>query len=400
MGEEIKIFLPKLGESILEATIVQWLKKEGDEVEVDEPLLEVATDKLNSEIPSPVKGRIKKIYAIVDEELKVGDLLAIIETCDVDKDKKTKLDKENELEEKSKEDKREFLPKVKKNFSKFFLSPVAKILIEKNKISEEQLKEILPTGSGGRISRSDIEKYLDNLASSKSEKSQAVKLSPMRKAIAKSMIKSFQAIPSASLISEIDVTGVLNLIKEVKEEFLKKYGYKLTITAFLAKGIASSLKAYPYLNASLDDDTIYLKKEINLGLAINIDKGLIVPVISSCEKKSITEIAKSISLLGEKARKNLLSPEDIESGTITMSNFGMGGALIGIPIIKHPEAAIIGIGAIVKRVVVLQDDSLAVRSLMNVSLTFDHRIIDGMYGSDFMRCFKDYMENQAVNDFS
>ena len=395
--EEVKVFLPKLGESILSATIVQWLKEEGDEVDVDEPLLEVATDKLNSEIPSPVKGTLKKIYAKVDEELNIGDLLAVIATKEKNEEAHLKIEgKEKEAETEKKCGLSKSFPKNKK----LFLSPVAKILSEKNNLSTEELEQISPTGAGGRISRRDIENYLKSSKGKVKDQSESIKMSSMRKAIAKSMVKSSQDIPSASLINEIDVTNVLKLIKDIKDEFLKKNGFKITITSFLAKSIAKAIQAYPQINASLVDDTIFIKKEINIGLAVNIDHGLIVPVITHCQSKSITEIAKDVFTLGEKARNNKLSPEDIQSGTITMSNFGMGGALIGIPIIKHPEAAIIGIGTIVKRVVVSDDDSFVVRSIMNVSLTFDHRIIDGMYGCNFMRQFKDYIENQAASDFS
>ena len=397
--DEVKIFLPKLGESILSATIVQWLKAEGDEVEVDEPLLEVSTDKLNSEIPSPVKGRLKKIYAKVDQELAVGDLLAVISTGEKVKTESSKKIKKEEKKEVTKE-KKSCLSNVVLKSTKLFLSPVAKVLAEKNGISQEDLDKIIPTGAGGRISRRDIENYLKSSKADVSEATESIKMSSIRKAIAKSMVKASQDIPSASLINEIDVTNVLRLIGDVKDDFFKKKGFKLTITAFLAKAVAKAVQAFPHINATLKDDTIIVKKDVNIGLAVNVENGLIVPVIPNCETKSTSEIAKAIASLGSKARNNKLSLEDIQSGTITISNFGMGGALIGIPIIKHPEAAILGIGTIVKRVVVLEDDSFVVRSIMNVSLTFDHRIIDGMYGCNFMQRLKNYIENEAVGDFS
>lgn len=407
---DVKVLLPKLGESILSATIVQWFKEEGDSVEVDEPLLEVSTDKLNSEIPSPVKGTIKKIHAKVDQELNVGDLLVEIQTGeDIEKKRGALKKEEKPLEEKKIEESgaKPSKCKIEKN-RKIFLSPVAKILVEKNNISPDELEMISPTGAGGRVSRKDIEDYLKR-AKDRSfqlprkqglEKTEAIKMSPMRKTIAKNMVKSSQEIPSGSLIIEIDVTDVLKFIKDIKEDFLKKNGFKITITSFLLKAIAKALKDSPLVNATLIDDTVYIKKDINIGLAVNIESGLIVPVIKNAESKLISELARDVFLLGEKARKSKLASDDIEGGTITMTNFGMGGALIGIPIIKYPEAAIIGIGTIVKKVVVLDDDSFAVRSIINVSLTFDHRIIDGMYGSNFMQRFKSYIEKEAIADFS
>lgn len=397
---EVKVFLPKLGESILSATIVQWFKQVGDSVEEDEPLLEVSTDKLNSEIPSPVKGIIKKIHAKVDEELNVGDLLVVIESGEKATHKIKKEEKSFEKEKPSRIEKKTAKCKYLEKNKKIFLSPVAKILVEKNKISSFDLEQIAPTGAGGRISRKDIEDYLKKSKGRTEGEAEVIKMSSMRKAIARNMVKSSQDIPSGSIINEIDVTNVLKLIKDVKENFLKKNGFKLTITSFLLKAIAKAIHAFPHINATLVDDVVYVKKEINIGLAVNIENGLIVPVIKHCESKSITELARSVFLLGERARNNKLSSEDIESGTITMTNFGMGGALIGIPIIKYPEAAIIGIGAIVKKVAVLEDDSFAVRSFINVSLTFDHRIIDGMYGCNFMQTLKNYIEKEALADFS
>ena len=382
--EEVKIFLPKLGESILNATVVRWFKKEGEEVEIDEPLLEVTTDKVNSEIPSPVKGILKEIIANENEELRVGEVLGIITTGEKKASKKELRKEEKKVSKEEKE-------------RKSFLSPVAKVLAKKYSLTQEELDLIQKTGSGGRISRRDIEEYLSKKEISHVEQ---VKMTPKRKAIAKAMTKSSHDIPAASLIVEIDVTDVLKLIKDVKEEFLKKNGVKLTITSFFAKAVTKGILAFPYVNASVKDDTIVVKKDINLGLAVNVSEGLIVPVIKNCEDKSIIDIAKSVALLGEKARTNSLSLEDVQEGTITISNFGMGGALIGIPIIKHPEVAIIGIGTIQKKVVALENGFFAVRDVMMVSLTFDHRIIDGMYGCSFMQEIKEYLEKKAVKDFS
>lgn len=371
MSEQIKIFLPKLGESILRATVVRWYKKEGDMIEVDEPLLELSTDKINSEIPSPVSGIVKEIFANEGTELNVGDLLAIIEKTEKVEKKINKIEERQESE---------------------FISPAAKELIKKYALSSEEIKSIPRSGAGDRLSSKDIEAHMQR--QSISCPTDKIKMSPIRKSIAKSMTKSLTDIPSASLIIEIDVSNVLQKISLIKEQFLQENGFKITISSYIAKAIAKAATKFPLVNASLSDDTILVKKEINLGIAVSIHEGLVVPVIKNCEIKSINQIAKEISTLGEKARKNELSIEDVQDGTITMSNFGMGGALIGIPIIKHPEVAIIGIGAIQKRVVAL-DNSFAIRDMMMLSLTFDHRIIDGMYGCSFVSEIKHHLEKEV-----
>lgn len=374
---EVKVYLPKLGESILSATIVKWYKKEGDFVEIDEPLLEVTTDKLNSEIPSPAKGSLKSILAKEGQELKVGELIAVIAS-------------EEEIEE-QRPSAAETKETKKASPSQNFLSPAAKAIAKEHNLSEEELRTIPRTGAGGRLSRKDIELYLTK----KDGATEQIKMSSMRKAIAKTISKTVEEIPTASLVSEFDVTDVLKLIKKEKENFLKTYGYKITITSFLIKAIAEAIKFYPHVNATLENDNIIIKKFVNLGLAVNIEDGLVVPVIRNCESKSIVEIAKEVAILGEKARSGSLSASDLAEGSITMSNFGMGGALIGIPIIKHPEVAIIGVGAINKRVAALDDETFGVRDIMLVSLTFDHRIIDGMYGCGFMQEIKNYIEQRA-----
>lgn len=378
MAEDIKVFLPKLGESILSANVVRWFKKEGEEVLIDEPLLEVTTDKINTEIPSPSSGILKKIFANEGEELKVGDLLAIIEVRE-----------QMKKEERSAPQQASSLPK-ESSFDEKFISPAAKELIKKHALSQEEVKTIPRTGTGGRLSRNDVETHMKNrYLSCPIDK---VKMSPVRKSIAKNMAKSFSDIPSASLIIEVDVTNVLKKINLIKEEFLKENGCKITISSYVAKAISKAATNFPFINASLSDDTILVKKEVNLGIAVSVHEGLVVPVIKNCDSKTIKQIALEISSLGEKARTNNLSVENIQDGTITMSNFGMGGALIGIPIIKHPEVAIIGIGAIQRRVVPKDDNTFTVREMMMISLTFDHRIIDGMYGCSFVSEIKNYLE--------
>jgi len=400
MSKEITIVLPKLGESIVSATIVQWFKKEGDDVALDEPLLEVSTDKVNSEIPSPVAGKLIRILASADEELQVGDPLAKISSgSSVEKEVASDSLKETQAVAS--------IPTTGE--MREFYSPAVLRLASELGVSLDEMKKISATGAGGRITKQDIEAYSMKKISvpqlppapscskpapcSLGSDIERLKMTGMRKAIADNMVKSFYQAPHATLVSEVDVSEVLKVIAQQKEPFLTKHGVKLTITSFVAKAISRALQEFPLINSSLDQDTIIVKKFVNLGIAVSIDQGLIVPVIKNCQKLNIVEIAKAISDISIKARTGKLSPTDIADGTISMTNFGMSGVAIGIPIIRFPEVAIIGIGAIQRRVVALEGDLMAIRSLMHVSLTFDHRVLDGMYGCGFLAAVKKHLEH-------
>jgi 2-oxoglutarate dehydrogenase E2 component (dihydrolipoamide succinyltransferase) len=408
MSDEITISLPKLGESIVSATIVQWFKKEGDDVALDEPLLEVSTDKVNSEIPSPVAGKLSKILASVDEELQVGDPLAKIMISS--SSKQESIAPRPEM-------KQQLPQQTESTEMKGFYSPAVLRLSSELGISFEEMKKITPTGAGGRITKQDIEAYAAQKCGaakpSISLPSQApisscmksepcsqgspsdverLKMTGMRKAIADNMVRSFYEAPHATLVNEVDVTDALKLVAAEKEAFLARHGVKLTITSFVARAISKALQEYPLINSSLENDTILVKRFVNLGIAVSIDQGLIVPVIKNCQRLNIIEIAKAIAELSLKARTGKLSPADVADGTISMTNFGMSGVAIGVPIIRYPEVAIVGIGAIQRRVVALENDMMAIRSLMHVSLTFDHRVLDGMYGCGFLSAVKKHLE--------
>ncbi len=383
MSDPIKITLPKLGESIVSATVIQWFKKVGDAVALDEPLLEVSTDKVNSEIPSPVAGVLKEIYAKVDVELEVGAPLASIAT---DVFAPTPEMAAKEMPSSSMEE---------------FLSPSVMRLLREKGIALSEIDQIPHSGNGGRLTKRDVEDYIPQAKSHQcSMNTERVKMSAMRKAIADNMVKSFYEAPHASLITEVDVTSILKVIQEKKQDFLTEHSAKLTITPFVARAIAKALAAFPLLNASLDGDTIVMKRYVNLGVAVSVDQGVMVPVIRNCQNKKISEIAKEIASLAEKTRSHTLSPEDIQGGSITMTNFGMTGTMIGVPIIRHPEVAIVGLGAITKKVSAMPDDSIAIRSVMFVSLTFDHRVLDGIYGCSFLKELKKYLEEDASIDSS
>lgn len=386
--KEVSVTLPKLGESILNATVVQWFKEVGQSIKKDEPLLEVATDKVNSEIPSPVSGVVKEIFASPDQELSVGDLLAIISTSDriVSSAPSSSSKVEAVTASSEKTD---------------YYSPAILRLAREKGLDLQQLSAISGTGSGGRITKKDLEEYLAHKSSHLSmglscAKVQTdiehVKMSAMRKAIAENMVRSFYGAPHASLVCEVDVTEVLGLIQKQREIVLEKQGVKLTISSFVARAIARSLQKFPFLNSSLEEDTIFLKRFVNLGIAVSVEQGILVPVIKHCQTLSLIDIAKALATLSQKARQGTLTPDEVNEGTITLTNFGMSGVQIGIPIIRYPEVAIIGVGAVQKRVVPLESDVIAIRSTMYVSLTFDHRVIDGMYGCGFLTSVKEHLE--------
>lgn len=376
------ITLPKLGESIMSATIVQWFKKPGDSVALDEPLLEVATDKVNSEIPSPVKGILKEVLAKVDQELDVGAPLAIIATGEVQATHDTSV-----CSSKHK-------PLMDDTSMNEYYSPAVLRLAREKGISVDDLEKMEGSGAGGRITKQDIEKHsIHPKIPQFSGEVEEIKLSGMRKGIADAMTKSYSQIPHATLVSEVDVTNLLAHIAQEKDAFLKQHGVKLTITGFIAQAIAKAAQEFPMFNASLYGDTIITKKFVNVGIAVSLEKGLMVPVIKDCHQKSIIAISKDVAELAAKARSNSLKPDDVQDGTITMTNFGMGGTLIGIPIIRHPESAIVGIGAIERKVVALDDETTAVRKHVHISVTFDHRLVDGMDGCRFLSTIKKHLED-------
>lgn len=396
MSEDIKVLLPKLGESIHSATIVQWFKKIGDPVKLDEPLLEVSTDKVNSEIPSPAAGVLKEIHAEPDLELQVGALIAVIsrtagESAPVEAAPTSAP-----------------APSAEQNQDmKNFFSPALLRIAREGNIGLDELEKIPGTGMGGRLTKNDLEAYIEKRAApskatcpmaARSTTSSAdverLKMTGMRKAIADNMVRSFYEAPHATLVTEVDVTAAMKLIQTEKEAFLAKHGFKLTITAFVARAITRALQEYPLINSSLEGDTILVKRFVNLGIAVSVDQGLMVPVVKNCQQMEITGIAKAIGELSAKARQGKLTPDDVKDGTMTITNFGMSGVQIGIPIIRYPEVAIVGVGAVYKRVVPMEDDLLAVRSMMNVSLTFDHRVLDGMYGCGFLGAVKKHLEQE------
>jgi pyruvate/2-oxoglutarate dehydrogenase complex dihydrolipoamide acyltransferase (E2) component len=375
--KQIEIKLPKLGESIVQATIVSYFKKENEIIKKDDALLEVATDKVNSEIPSPISGKIKKLIFKIGDLVQVGDVIAIIEATDEIKEENKETAKKENIET-AKEDK------------KNFFSPLILRLAKEKDITIEELNLMQGSGDGGRITKEDIENY--KKIKKPALKHKSIKPSAIRKAIAKEMQKSKNLIPHAYLVDEVDITNLLDHINKNKSDFFKKNGFKLTITSYICYSIANAVKKYELLNSSFLNDEILVYEDINLGLAISVEDIVMLPVIKKLQNLSITDLAKKIALLKEKAMSKSLKYDDAIDGTITLTNFGMANTMIGFPIIKYPEAAIIGIGAI-KDKVILVNEKPQNRKIINITLSFDHRIFDGIYACNFLNEIKNILEN-------
>lgn len=387
MSNRFTIQLPKLGESIHSATVVQWLKKVGDSVQLDEALLEVSTDKVNSEIPSPVAGILEEIVADVNQEVEVGAPLAIVRTGSAASDTEDVKAESVPLDKPEQEE-----------GSSDLVSPAVLNLLRKENIPLSALDSIKGTGGGGRVTRKDVEAYLQSAKEAPALSSDAtvsrVKITGLRKQIADNMVRAYNDIPHAALMTDVDVTDLLQVISG-----LKKQGKKITITPFVIKAMAKAIVDYPLLNASVEDDHMVIKHAVNVGVAVGIEHGVIVPVVRHAERKTLSEIAEDVALLAGKARDGQLQNEDVKEGTITLTNFGMTGVRTGLPIIRYPECAILGIGAIIRKPVVI-DEQIVIRSMIEMTVSFDHRLLDGIYGCGFVSKVQNLLEHpsQLIED--
>ncbi|WP_375793579.1 dihydrolipoamide acetyltransferase family protein [Chlamydia sp. 12-01] len=383
---------PKIGETASGGFVVRWLKQIGEYVAKDEPIIEVSTDKIATELASPKAGKLTRCLVSEGDEVASGEVLAIIDT-------ESDVQEEVVLEESSPEIS---CSQDSGNTTAWF-SPAVLSLAHREGVNIQQLQQISGTGNEGRVTRKDLESYILEIRQSSCPKisnanENRIPMSPLRRAIASSLSKSSDEVPHASLIVDIDVTDLMNLISEEKDRFFATHGVKLTITSFIIQCLAKALEQFPLLNGSLDGDTIVMKKSINVGVAVNLNKeGVVVPVIRNCQDRGLVSIAKTLADLSVRSRANKLDPSETQDGSVTVTNFGMTGALIGMPIIRYPEVAILGIGTIQKRVVVRDDDSLAIRRMVYFTLTFDHRVLDGIYGSEFLTSLKNRLESVTMS---
>ncbi len=431
------IKMPKLGESITEGTIILWSVKEGNIIEEDQILFEVATQKVTEEIPSPVSGKIKKILVKEGETAPVGTVVAIIQ-LDEDVIEDTVEDSDNKSVETQTEEKNslEITESVSsqqssKQESERWYSPVVLKIAGENGISLKEMENIPGTGYMERLSKKDIENYIERkkkvmdtsttgksqipqtdispakpLSESKQNATQPIssghendiiEMDSVGRLIADHMVMSKKVSPHVTTIVEADVTNLVRWRERIKDDFLKQEGIKLTFMPSITEASAKALKDFPQVNASVDGYKMILKKQINIGIAVALDNGnLVVPVIHNADKQNINGLALSIENLANKARKNKLTIEDIEGGTFTITNFGTFKNIIGTPIINQPQVAILGVGYVEKKPAVIETpegDVIAIRHKMYLSLSYDHRIINGALGGAFLRRIADYLEN-------
>jgi 2-oxoglutarate dehydrogenase E2 component (dihydrolipoamide succinyltransferase) len=427
---DFQIVMPKLGESIQEGTITKWFVKEGDTVEEDDILFEVATDKVDSEIPSPVDGVVSKILFPEDSLVAVGEVLAIVNMGgdDVEIQESAPVKEESkEPEEKSGPQQKQEEKSVDKvrELSNRFYSPLVKTIAKEENISLEELETIEGSGANGRVQKNDILEYIKNRKEGKPESTPAQKASTtvqktltpppvsvgegdqiiemdrVRKLIADHMVMSKQVSPHVTAVVEADVTDLVIWRNKNKDAFQKKYGDKITFMPIFTEAVAAAIAEFPMLNSSVDGDKIILKKDINIGIAVaKPDGNLIVPVIKNAEQKNLVGIAKELNRLADAARNNKLGIEEIQGGTFTITNFGTFRNLIGTPIINQPQVAILATGSIEKKPAVLETpsgDVIAIRHKMFLSLSYDHRIIDGALGGAFLRKIADNLEEFDLN---
>lgn len=411
--------MPKMGESITEAKIITWLKSVGDTIEVDEPLLEVATDKVDSEVSSTVSGVIKEIWFGSDDVIKIGEVIAVIEVNSI-KEKSARihdngLKKPKDSTEARKPTREPLKKQTLNQSSNLHFSPLIINIAKEYHISFEELARIPASGNDGRLRKSDVMNYIEEgrpfkFTSSQSVssgfklpdlkfdkgKGKIVEMDRMRQMIADHMVFSKHTSPHVTAYVEADLTNMAAWRTQNKDEFQKIYDQKLTFTPLFVECVAQAIKDFPLINSSLDGKNIIVKDEINIGMATALPSGnLIVPVVRNADKKGLVELAGEINSLSEKARDNKLKPEETKGSTFTISNVGTFGSVMGTPIINQPEAAILATGIIKKRAEVMEredGDSIEIRQMMYLSLSFDHRIVDGYLAGSFLRRIADYME--------
>ncbi len=446
---KVDMTMPQMGESIAEGTILKWLKKAGDKIERDETVLEISTDKVDSEIPAPVAGVIAEILVEEGKTVNVGTPIARIETegsaagngkaaaapetAPAQKEEPATASKPTPAapkpEPKAKEEPKPAAkpaeapaatPAAKTEVASHdgdrFYSPLVRAIAKEENISADDLAKISGTGASGRVTKQDLMAYLEQRKAPKpaapsaapspvkpaapppppamvydQDRVEIVPMDNMRRRIAEHMVMSKQTSPHVYSVSTCDMTKIVQYRERTKNEFEKREGTKLTYTPFFINAVVSALKDFPLVNASIDGDKIVMKKFINIGIAVALDNGLIVPVIKSADALNMVGLARATNDIAHRARNKQLKPDEVQGGTFSITNMGSFGNLFGIPVINQPQVAILGIGAIKKAPVVV-GDGVAIRDIVYLSLSYDHRLIDGAYGGQFLQRVVEYLE--------
>ncbi len=403
----VEILMPELGESVHEGTVSRWLKKVGDFVKEDEPIVEIMTDKVNTELPAPASGILTKILIPEGELVEVFHAMGVIEE---EGSAGVALPVETLKVEAKVEAPKAVVTKPVATGERRWYSPVVRAMAKSHNVSDDQLTKIAGSGENGRVTKKDLEAFLGGAKpkapATKLEANTApptiagpeqtlVPLVGMRKMIAEHMIKSSQ-IPTVSTLTDVDVTNMVKFRERNKESFPEQFGVKLTYTPFFIKAIADALMEFPLVNAALmPDNNIVMNKNVHMGVAVSLGAkgtdGLIVPVIRDANTKTLIELAKDLEVIAAKARSSTLGVADVQGGTFTLTNPGSYGAVLGTPMINAPQAGIMGTYTIKKMPVVI-DDMIAIRSIMNLVLTYDHRIVDGMVAGKFLQSVKAKLE--------
>ncbi|WP_417856253.1 dihydrolipoamide acetyltransferase family protein [Xanthomarina gelatinilytica] len=436
---KFELKMPKMGESITEGTIINWLVSEGDSFEEGDIILEVATDKVDNEVPAPASGTLVKTMYQAKDVVPVGEVIAMLEVSDEVKPSKKQPALEspdNYRDEERLKVKKEIKKKLAvipsavkdshaKSFSvsnkNIFFSPLVIKIAKEHHISFEELARIPATGHEGRLRKSDVFNYIEDgrpykFAQTVTQdptayripqltfdkgKGKVVEMDRMRQMIADHMVYSKHISPHVTAYVEADLTNMVNWRNANKKAFQETYGERLTFTPLFVEAIAKAVKDFPNINASVDGNNIIVKEDINIGMATALPSGnLIVPVVKNADTKNLKELAETVNNLAEKARENKLGADDIKGSTFTISNVGTFGSVMGTPIINQPEVAILALGIIKKRPEVIETekgDEIAIRSMMYLSLSFDHRVVDGFLGGSFVRRVADYFEQFDIN---
>jgi len=436
---KIELIMPKMGESVAEATVIQWLKNVGDQIELDESVIEIATDKVDSEIPSTVKGILLEQKFKKDDVVKVGEVVAIIETGSKDSEEKPRNEQElNEksskiVEEKIVEELEDNIEIIKNKISNSninsknrFYSPLVKNIAIKEGVNQDELDKIKGSGKNNRVTKNDILFYIKNKKqhtkddevnslqqntqniitneqkiSTQTSDTEIIEMSRMRKLIASHMVMSKTTSPHVTSFNEVDMTNIVRWRNKIKEKFIARENQKITFTPIIIEAIAKAIIDLPMINISVDKDKILRHKNINIGMATALPSGnLIVPVIKNASDMNLIGLTKSVNDLSSRARNAKLSPDDTNGGTFTFTNVGTFGSVMGTPIINQPQVAILAAGVIQKKPAVMETeygDAIVVRHKMFLSLSYDHRVVDGSLGGSFLKKVADYLESFDVN---